>query len=43
VKSPQSNDLSEAFVHTLARDYVRMTPLPDAETALGLIDGWFED
>jgi len=43
VKSPQSNGLSEAFVHTLKRDYVRVTPLPDAETALGLIDGWFED
>jgi len=43
VKSPQSNGLSEAFVNTLKRDYVRVTPLPDAETALGLIDGWFED
>lgn len=43
VKSPQSNGLSEAFVHTLKRDYVRVTPLPDAKTALGLIDGWFED
>ncbi len=28
---------------TLKRDYVRVTPLPDAKTALGLIDGWFED
>jgi transposase InsO family protein len=27
----------------LKRDYVRVTPLPDAETALGLIDGWVED
>ena len=43
VKSPQSNGLSEAFVNTLKRDYVRVTPLPDAETALRLIDGWFED
>ena len=43
VKSPQSKGLSEAFVNTLKRDYVRVTPLPDAETALGLIDGWFED
>ena len=43
MKSPQSNGLSEAFVNTLKRDYVRVTPLPDAETALGLIDGWIED
>jgi transposase InsO family protein len=43
VKSPQSNRLSEAFVNKLKRDYVRVTPLSDAETALGLIHGWFED
>jgi transposase InsO family protein len=43
VKSPQSNGMSEAFVNTLKRDYVRVTPLPDAETVLGLIAGWFED
>ena len=43
VASPESNGMSEAFVKTLKRDYVRITPLPDAQTALGLIDGWFED
>ena len=43
VKSPQSNGISEAFVNTLKRDYVRVTPLPNAETVLGLIPGWFED
>lgn len=43
VASPQSNGISEAFVNTLKRDYVRVTPLPDAETALKLIAGWFED
>ncbi|GGF27486.1 integrase [Aliidongia dinghuensis] len=43
VKSPQSNGLAEAFVRTLKRDYVRITPLPDAATVLGLIAGWFED
>lgn len=43
VKSPQSNGMSEAFVNTLKRDYVRVTPLPDAETVLRLIAGWFED
>lgn len=43
VKSPQSNGISEAFVNTLKRDYVNVTPLPDAITVLGLIARWFED
>jgi putative transposase len=43
VQSPQSNGISEAFVNTLKRDYVHVTPLPDAETVLGLIDGRIED
>jgi putative transposase len=43
VASPQSNGMSEAFVKTLKRDYVRIAPLPDAETVLRLIDGWIED
>ena len=43
VKSPQSNGVSEAFVNTLKRDYVNITPLPDATTVLRLITGWFED
>jgi transposase InsO family protein len=43
VQSPQSNGISEAFVNTLKRDYVHVSPLPDAETVLGLIDGWIED
>jgi len=43
VKSPQSNGISEAFVNTLKRDYVRVTSLPNAEIVLGLIAGWFED
>jgi transposase InsO family protein len=42
-RSPQGNGISEAFVNTLKRDYVHLTPLPDAETVLGLIDGWIED
>jgi putative transposase len=41
--SPQSNGISEAFVKTLKRDYVRITPLPDAETDLKLIGAWIED
>ena len=43
VASPQSNGMSEAFVKTLKRDYVRVNPLPDAETALTLIGDWIED
>ncbi|MFB9794941.1 IS3 family transposase [Shinella granuli] len=43
VASPQSNSMSEAFVKTLKRDYIRISALPDAETALRLIDGWIED
>lgn len=43
VQSPQSNCMSEAFVMTLKRDYVQVTPLPDAQTALGLIGGQIED
>ena len=30
-------------MNTLKRDYVNVTPLPDAATVLGSIAGWFED
>ncbi|MHA6345754.1 IS3 family transposase [Roseivivax sp. CAU 1761] len=43
VKSPQSNGIAEAFVKTLKRDYIHVTPLPDAVTALELLADWFED
>ena len=43
VASPESNGMSEAFVRTLKRDYVRVRPLPDAATALSQIAGWFEE
>ena len=43
VASPESNGISEAFVKTFKRDYVRVHPLPDARTALSLIAGWIED
>ncbi|WP_445977869.1 IS3 family transposase [Sphingomonas fuzhouensis] len=43
VRSPQSNGISEAFVHTLKRDYVRVSSLPDALTALTSLAGWIED
>jgi transposase len=43
VASPESNGMSEAFVKTLERDYVRITPIPDAQSALDRVAGWFED
>ena len=43
VRSLESNGMSEAFVKTLKRDYVRVTPLPDAATVLGLVAGWITD
>ena len=43
VASPESNGMSEAFVKTLKRDYVRVHPVPDATTALDQIAGWFDD
>ena len=43
VRSPESNGMSEAFVKTFKRDYVRVTPLPDAATALRLVPGWIAD
>jgi putative transposase len=30
-------------VKTLKRDYVQVTPLPDAQTVLELIGSWFKD
>ena len=35
--------MSEAFVNTLKRDYLRVSPVPDARTALDQIAGWFDD
>ena len=32
--------LAEAFVNTFKRDYVRVSPIPDAATALALIAYW---
>lgn len=42
-RKPRSNGIAEAFVKTLKRDDVQGTPLPDAETVLGLIANWVED
>jgi putative transposase len=43
VRSPESNGMSEAFVKTLKRDYVRVIPLPDATPVLGLVAEWIAD
>jgi putative transposase len=43
VESPESNGMAEAFVKTLKRDYVRVSAIPDAATALARVDSWIED
>jgi putative transposase len=43
IQSPESNGISESFVKTFKRDYVRLNPLPDAPSALRQIAGWFDD
>ena len=43
VRSPESNGMSESFVKTFKRDYVRCNPRPDAEAVLAQLDRWFED
>lgn len=43
VRSPESNGMSEAFVKTFKRDYVRVNSLPDGQTALRQIAGWIDD
>lgn len=43
VESPESNGMAEAFVKTFKRDYVRVSPIPDATAALALVDSWMED
>jgi putative transposase len=43
VESPESNGIAEAFVKTFKRDYVRVSPIPDAQTALAAIAHWMND
>ncbi|WP_376771029.1 IS3 family transposase [Microvirga soli] len=42
VQSPQSNGMAEAFVRTIKRDYVRVSPIPDARAVLDSLPLWFE-
>ena len=43
VKSPEFKWTSEAFVKTFKRDYLRISPLPDAPSVLRQIAGWIDD
>ena len=43
VESPESNGVAEAFVKTFKRDYVRVSPLPNAEIALASVTKWMND
>jgi putative transposase len=43
VASPESNGMCEAFVRTLKRDYVEVSPIPTASLALAQIGEWIED
>jgi putative transposase len=40
-ESPESNGMAEAFVRTFKRDYVRISSLPDAQTVMRQLPGWF--
>ena len=42
VQSPQSNGMAEAFVRTIKRDYVRVSPIPEAQTVMESLPLWFE-
>ena len=40
LESPQSNGMAEAFVRTIKRDYVRVSPRPDAKTVMPQLPAW---
>jgi putative transposase len=42
-RSPESNGVCEASVKTFKRDYVRVSPRPDAISVLQQLPAWFED
>ena len=43
VESPESNGMAEAFVKTFKRDYVRVSPIPDAADRARPDRCWMED
>lgn len=42
IRSPQSNGMAEAFVRTLKRDYVRVSPRSDARIVIAQLPAWSE-
>ena len=40
IESPQSNGMAEAFVRTIKRDYVRVSPCPAAQTVMHQLSAW---
>ena len=42
-RKPEGNGMAEAFVKTFKRDYVRVTPIPDAPTVPAFVDSWMAD
>jgi putative transposase len=40
IESPQSNGMAEAFVRTIKRDYVSVSPCPDAQTVMHQLSAW---
>jgi putative transposase len=40
IESPLSNGMAEAFVRTIKRDYVRISPRPNAEAVLRQLPAW---
>jgi putative transposase len=40
IESPHSNGMAEAFVRTIKRDYVRVSPCPDADTVMHQLSTW---
>lgn len=42
LQSPQSNGIAEAFVRTLKRDYIRVSPIPDATAVMKQLPAWLD-
>jgi putative transposase len=43
IESPQSNRMAEAFVRTIKRDYVRVSPRPNAESVMRQLPSWIAE
>jgi putative transposase len=40
IESPRSNGMAEAFVHTIKRDYVRVSPRPNVVSVMHQLPSW---